>query len=234
MILMEMHFVLFSYNFQFSEQDVNNLKILLGDKIRKFGFVTSYIDGKIVKNFGNREIGDGLGNFTKDHNDKRIRIINDDQDIFEGNVIYFTLIAKKQELQPLYEEMEKVGGWECVFSKDTYGEDYWLEICPLNATKAKAVLKFKEKMGCDRIVVFGDSVNDISMFEIADEAYAVENAIDELKEKATSVIDGNDEDGVAKFLSERWDGDKFVTEIEGETRKVQNKSTDRQSYNETV
>lgn len=70
-------------------------------------------------------------------------------------------------------------------------------------------------MGCDRIVVFGDSVNDISMFEIADEAYAVENAIDELKEKATSVIDSNDEDGVAKLLSERWDGDKFVTDIDG-------------------
>lgn len=137
---------------QFSEQDMNNLKILLGDKIRKFGFVTSYIDGKIVKNFGNREISDGLENYTKDHNDKRIRIINDDQDIFEGNVIYCTLIAKKQELQPLYEEMRKAGNWECVFSKDTYGEDYWLEICPLNATKAKAILKFKEKMGCDRII----------------------------------------------------------------------------------
>lgn len=123
--------------------------------------------------------------------------------------------CEKAELQPLYEEMRKAGNWECVFSIDTYGEDYWLEICPLNATKAKAILKFKEKMGCDRIVVFGDSVNDISMFEIADEAYAVENAIDELKEKATSVIDGNDEDGVAKFLSERWDGDKFVTDIDG-------------------
>lgn len=181
----------------------------------KLKFVTSYIDGKIVKNFGNREISNGLGNYTKDHNDKRIRIKNDDQDIFEGNVIYCTLIAKKQELQPLYEEMRKAGNWECVFSKDTYEEDYWLEICPLNATKAKAVLKFKEKMGCDRIVVFGDSVNDISMFEIADEAYAVENAIDELKEKATSVIDSNDEDGVAKFLSERWEGDKFVTDIDG-------------------
>lgn len=45
--------------------------------------------------------------------------------------------------------------------------------------------------------------------------YTVENAIDELKEKATSVIDSNDEDGVAKFLSERWDGDKFVTDIDG-------------------
>lgn len=94
---------------QFSEQDMNNLKILLGDTIRKFGFVTSYIDGKIVKNFGNREISDGLGNYTKDHNDKRIRIENDNQDIFEGNVIYCTLIAKKQELQPLYEEMRKAG-----------------------------------------------------------------------------------------------------------------------------
>lgn len=47
---------------QFSEQDMNNLKILLGDKIRKFGFVTSYIDGKIVKNFGNREISNGYEN----------------------------------------------------------------------------------------------------------------------------------------------------------------------------
>lgn len=105
--------------------------------------------------------------------------------------------------------MRKAGNWECVFSIDTYGEDYWLEICPLNATKAKAILKFKEKMGCDRIVVFGDSVNDISMFEIADEAYAVENAIDELKEKATSVIDGNDEDGVAKF----YRNDGMVTNL---------------------
>lgn len=75
---------------QFSEQDMNNLKILLGDKIRKFGFVTSYIDGKIVKNFGNREISNGLGNYTKDHNDKRIRIKNDDQDILR-EMLYIVL-----------------------------------------------------------------------------------------------------------------------------------------------
>lgn len=81
--------------------------------------------------------------------------------------------------------------------------------------EGKSDIEVQREMGCDRIVVFGDSVNDISMFEIADEAYAVENAIDELKEKATSVIDSNDEDGVAKFLSERWDGDKFVTDIDG-------------------
>lgn len=197
---------------QFSKQDVNKLKMLLGDQIRRLGFVTSYIDGEMIKLFDNGEISEGLKEFLGETNDKRIREIRDDQDIFSGTVTYCTLIAKKQELQPLYEKVKNAGDWECVFSKDTYGEDYWLEICPLHATKAKAILKCKERIGCDRIVVFGDSVNDISMFEIADESYAVENAIDELKEIATSVIASNDQDGVATFLSERWEKEKLGME----------------------
>ncbi len=55
----------------------------------------------------------------------------------------------------------------------------------------------------DRIVVFGDSINDIPMFQIADEAYAVENALPELKQYATRVIASSEEDGVAKLLKER-------------------------------
>ena len=39
------------------------------------------------------------------------------------------------------------------------------------------------------------------MFQIADEAYAVSNAIDELKMTATAVIASNEEDAVAMFLS---------------------------------
>ena len=197
---------------QFSKQDVNKLRMLLGDQIKRLGFVTSYIDGEMVKLFDNGEISEGLKEFLGDTNDKRIREIRDDQDIFAGTVTYCTLIANKRELQPLYEKVKNAGDWECVFSKDTYGEDYWLEICPLHATKAKAIMKYKEKMGFDRVVVFGDSVNDISMFEIADESYAVENAIDELKEIATSVIASNDQDGVATFLSERWEKEKLGME----------------------
>ena len=52
------------------------------------------------------------------------------------------------------------------------------------------------------MVVFGDSVNDIPMFKAADEAYAVANAIDELKAAATAVIGSNEEDAVAAFLKE--------------------------------
>ena len=58
----------------------------------------------------------------------------------------------------------------------------------------------KTKLECDRLVVFGDGKNDIDMFEIADEAYAVENAVSELKVVATGIIESNENDGVAKYL----------------------------------
>jgi hydroxymethylpyrimidine pyrophosphatase-like HAD family hydrolase len=55
-------------------------------------------------------------------------------------------------------------------------------------------------LGCTRVVSFGDAINDIPMFEISDECYAVANAVPELKKIATAIIDSNDDDGVAVFL----------------------------------
>ena len=43
-------------------------------------------------------------------------------------------------------------------------------------------------------------MNDLPMFEISDEAYAVANAVDELKAAATGIIESNEDDGVAKWL----------------------------------
>ena len=42
------------------------------------------------------------------------------------------------------------------------------------------------------------------MVEIADESYAVENAVDELKTIATGIIENNDSDGVAKWLYNKF------------------------------
>ena len=60
-------------------------------------------------------------------------------------------------------------------------ESSGMEIMPQKASKAQAALQLKQKLECDRLVVFGDGKNDIDMFKIADEAYAVENAVSELK-----------------------------------------------------
>ena len=120
--------------------------------------------------------------------------------MFIGQPGYVTLIDDREKIAPIYERVRNYPGWECLFQKDTYWDEYWLEICPQNCTKARAVLKLKETFGFEKLVVFGDSVNDLSMFRSADESYAVANAIDELKEAATAVIGSNEEDAVADFL----------------------------------
>lgn len=71
---------------------------------------------------------------------------------------------------------------------------------PKNATKAEAILKLKELWGCDKVISFGDAINDIPMFQVSDECYAVANAVLELKKIATGVIGSNDEDGVSQWL----------------------------------
>ena len=58
----------------------------------------------------------------------------------------------------------------------------------------------EERQVCDRLVVFGDGRNDLDLFRVADEAYAVANADEEVKAAATAVIGSNREDGVARWL----------------------------------
>ena len=114
------------------------------------------------------------------------------------------LKVSKELLEGFYHDLKDY--YQCLFSKDIYSQDWWLEILPKKATKAHAILQLKEYLNCDKVVVFGDGLNDLSMFEIADESYAVENACRELKEKATGVIGHHDQESVAQYLKENYKG----------------------------
>ena len=67
----------------------------------------------------------------------------------------------------------------------------------------------KDKLKCDRVVVFGDSVNDLPMFEIADEAVSVSNAIKEALDAADQIIDCNENDAVPKYIQKCEDIELF-------------------------
>ena len=115
-----------------------------------------------------------------------------------GDVFYFTCIGEYEKLEPLYLQFRET--YHCIFQKDIYSGEQWLEIVPGGVSKASAVLQLKELLKADYVVAFGDGKNDIELFEIADESYAVKNAVEELKAIATGIIDSNDSDGVAKWL----------------------------------
>ncbi len=85
--------------------------------------------------------------------------------------------------------------------QDIYCENsYLLEVYSERATKANGIKKLKAKGHFDKVIVFGDQLNDQNMFQMADEAYAVENAVEEIKQYATGIIGTNNEDSVAKFI----------------------------------
>ena len=117
-----------------------------------------------------------------------------------GEVFHYFCVDKADKLALMYERLKD--RFSCVFYKEIYSGEWCLEIHPERVSKANAVLELKKLMGCDRVVCFGDGKNDISMFKIADECYAVENAVPELKSIATGIIGGNNDDGVAKWLSQ--------------------------------
>ena len=101
---------------------------------------------------------------------------------------------------PVYDTFSRDGRYRCTIQQELYRPEYWCEIMPAQASKLNAIRKLKQIRECGRVVSFGDSINDIPMFEASDECYAVSNAVDELKRIATGIIGSNDEDGVARWL----------------------------------
>lgn len=125
------------------------------------------------------------------------------EDLYVDSTFYMTCIDTTEKLLPLYEKYKEQ--FHCVLHHEIYSGNQWLEIMPKCTSKSNAVHQLKTILQCDRVVAFGDGKNDIDMFQMADECYAMENAVDELKEIATGIIGSNNDDGVAKWLLHNWD-----------------------------
>lgn len=126
-----------------------------------------------------------------------------DSPAINEKLIYIVTLDPEEELRDIYEEVCKIKGVNCMFYSDNYTGCYFLEIMSCNVSKGTGAQFVKNHIGADKIIVFGDNLNDIPIFEVADECYAVENAHDNLKKISTGVIGKNDDDAVALFIEER-------------------------------
>lgn len=121
-------------------------------------------------------------------------------EILDGRAVYINSTGSYEKLYPVSEAVRKIPGAGLAFYRDTYTEDWYLEIFSSEASKGNAVRFLCEKYGFDRVTAFGDNLNDLSLFEQADVKIAVGNAHEELKKAADIVIGTNDENGVAEYL----------------------------------
>lgn len=133
--------------------------------------------------------------------DKKLRPCDTLDELWSGEIYYFNILNPVNSLEILNEHFNSENGFSVNFQPDSYDKNYyWYEFFAENCNKGTAILEVKKLINADKIIAFGDNINDIPMQKVADEFYAVANAMDEVKAIATGIIGSNLEDGVPVFI----------------------------------
>ena len=86
----------------------------------------------------------------------------------------------------------------------TTSKPFFLEFMAKNVSKGNAIKALCKRLqiSLEEVIVFGDSLNDKSMFEVAGYSVAMGNASDELKKIADEVTLDNNSNGIPYALKE--------------------------------
>ncbi len=114
-------------------------------------------------------------------------------------------IGPDENIMTLAGELRRTGRLSISAFHDIFNHDIaYIEVFGLGVSKASAVTRLKEMTDAESVTVYGDNLNDLTMFDIADEAVAVENAFPEVREKANRVIGSNSASSVALDIKEHY------------------------------
>ncbi len=101
-----------------------------------------------------------------------------------GRVLYFAT-GTELAIRHLAESLRSSTNCSISCYPDSYTPGlYLLEVFAPGVSKASAVKRLAERLDVERIVVFGDNLNDLPMMEIADLAVAAPGALPEVKNHA--------------------------------------------------
>lgn len=183
----------------FSEENVNHIAKIV-DKYKVYPIVYAFYNDKERYSYIPKLSTTETKEFVNTRNDFRRTQADTIKQLFLGNVFHYSFIGTEKNIFPIYEALKN--HYPCNYYNEIYSGHQWLEIQPKNVTKATAINDLKKLLNCTKVISFGDAVNDIPMFEVADDCYAVENADNSVKALATGIIESNSQNGVAKFLSD--------------------------------
>lgn len=123
-------------------------------------------------------------------------------DCINDDLVHFSVSDRKERLIDLYNDLITDSELNIEFYQDIYNTANWyLEVCDKNASKYNAVKFLRNRYNFDKIIGFGDNLNDIPMFKACDYTCAVANAKPDVKSHADEIIDSNTNNGVANWLN---------------------------------
>ncbi|WP_428738501.1 HAD-IIB family hydrolase [Sulfurimonas sp.] len=176
-----------------------------GAKLGIYPFLLSLLDQELNEAFSyshtlNNYQTEILKRYANDDHTQGFKNLRAMEDNFK--VVY---MADEDILVELKQRVEAIFGNELkyILAPEAYMGCYFLTILHKDADKAHGIQSISEATGFDlgRLSVFGDNLNDIGMFNLANISVAVANAHADVKQMANVVLPHtNDEDGVAKYL----------------------------------
>jgi len=114
-------------------------------------------------------------------------------------------VQNPERVMQMYEQIQPI------FPNVTFtiSKPYFLEAQPANISKGSSLRLLAQRIGLtpEHTLVFGDSLNDMTMLNFAVNSVAMGNARDDVKKAARHVCATNAQDGVARFVARHVLGD---------------------------
>ena len=196
---------------KFINKEFGDAIIEEGSRLGIYPFVLSLVDDDLNEAFSySTTLNSYQSEIIKRYVDDEYTEAFDDLRAMENNfkIVY---MAEEMLLQALEQNLRVVFGDELkyVLAPEAYMGCYFLTILHKDADKSHGIKSVSEAVGFDlgKLTVFGDNLNDIGMFELANTSVAVANAQEGLREKADVILSQtNDEDAVANYLEHLKNG----------------------------
>lgn len=183
------------------DADHQQLAVMRSEGIEPF--VYTFFDGDpLLHVFRNSPLSDNDIRFMDERRVSGLKEFHIDRPMPEGG--HTMLLFAMGPRERIFAAADKIRALRiCSVSAftDIFGEDTGiLELFAPGVSKASAVQALKSQTGADRLIVYGDNLNDLPMMAVADESVAVANALPEVKAAATRVIGPNTADAVARDI----------------------------------
>lgn len=155
--------------------------------------------------YGARYFTDLFGHVSKSVETKRM------EDLIWELPIKISLIQEVEELEIMCARLEKKIKGMTITSPFSQV----LDVNPVGSNKGIALTKLAEMVGIGRqhIAVIGDSENDLSMFKIAGRSFAMGNANDQIRQRASDLAPANSENGVAWVLEKLMEENRSLFQL---------------------
>lgn len=127
-----------------------------------------------------------------------------------GTVLIFA-VGDAESVESVASELRRDAGLAVSSYRDIFNYDVaYMEVFAGGVSKAAAISLLARRLGAERVTVYGDNLNDLPMFSVADEAVAVANAMPGVADHADRTIGPNTDDSVALDMLRCVDGDTTV------------------------